>query len=50
LFKDYEELDGISADQRIGASLIVGGQMREWFDALASRAIQYLDELDKDPN
>ena len=46
LFKDYDVLDGISKNQRVGASLIVSGQLREWFDALALQAIAYLDELE----
>lgn len=45
LFKDYDTLAGISADQRVGAGLIVTGNLRRWFDGLASRAIKYLDEL-----
>lgn len=47
LFKDYDTLDGISKSQRVGASLIISGQLREWFDALALQAIGYLDELEK---
>ena len=47
LFKGYDALDGISKSQRVGASLIVSGQLREWFDALALQAIGYLDELEK---
>lgn len=45
LFKGYDALDGISKGQRVGASLIVSGKLREWFDALALQAITYLDEL-----
>lgn len=45
LFKGYDALDGIPSNQRVGASLIVGGTLRDWFDSLASRAIAYLDEL-----
>jgi len=48
LFKGYDALDGISPKQRIGASLIVSGKLREWFDALALKAITYLDELKVD--
>jgi hypothetical protein len=48
LFKGYDALDGISAKQRIGASLIVNGKLREWFDTLALQAIVYLDELKAD--
>lgn len=46
IFEGYNVLGGISKSQRIGASLIVSGQLREWFDTLASRAIAYLDELE----
>lgn len=49
LFKGYSALDGISMKQRVGASLIISGQLREWFDALASRAIAQLDEFSPDP-
>lgn len=45
LFKGYNALYGISSKQRIGAGLIVSGKLREWFDALALRAIAYLDDL-----
>jgi hypothetical protein len=48
LFKGYDALDGISPKQRVGASLIVSGKLREWFDALALKAITYLDELKVD--
>lgn len=46
LFEGYDVLNGISKSQRIGASLIVGGQLREWFDLFALQAIAYLDELE----
>jgi hypothetical protein len=45
LFKGYNALAGISQNQRVGASLIVNGELREWFDAVASQAIVYLDKL-----
>lgn len=45
LFKGYDTLAGISQNQRVGASLIVSGELREWFDAVAAQAIAYLDEL-----
>lgn len=48
LFKGYDALDGISPKQRVGASLIVSGKLREWFNALALEAITYLDELKAD--
>ena len=45
LFKGYDALNGISSKQRVGATLIVSGKLREWFDRLALRAISYLNEL-----
>lgn len=45
LFKGYEALDGLSKEHRIGAGLIVSGELRDWFDSLATQAIDYLDEL-----
>lgn len=48
LFKGYDVLDGIPAAHRIGASLIVNGKLREWFNTLALRAVAYLDELDRE--
>lgn len=46
LFEGYDALDGISAEQRIGAGLIVTGELRDWFDQLAAQAIAFLDELE----
>jgi len=43
IFKDYDELDAIGQQQRIGASLIVNGDLRENFDDLAARTIAVLD-------
>ncbi len=45
LFSGFDALDGISADQRIGASLIVDEGLRDWFDRLASQAVVYLAGL-----
>lgn len=45
LFRDYDRIDGISAKQRIGASFVVDGELRDWFDRLAIEAISYLREL-----
>lgn len=47
LFKGYNALDGIPQKRRIGASLIVEGKLREWFEALAQEAIVYLDQLEQ---
>ncbi|MCC8978562.1 hypothetical protein H8A92_06875 [Bradyrhizobium sp. 10BB] len=46
LFKGYDALDGLTQDRRVGASLIIEGKVRAWFDTLALRAIAYLDELE----
>lgn len=46
LFKGYDALDGLSQDRRVGASLIVEGKVRGWFDSLAAQAIAYIDELE----
>jgi hypothetical protein len=46
LFKGYDALTGIQAKQRIGASLLVDGKVRDWCDALAARTVAYLDELE----
>lgn len=48
LFNGYDALGGISRERRVGASLIISGKLREWFDALALQAIAYLDELEAD--
>lgn len=45
LFKGFDVLDGISAEQRIGAGFVVPGDLRPWFDALAAKSIAFLDEL-----
>jgi hypothetical protein len=47
LFKGYDTLDGLPPERRIGASLIVHGQLREWFEALSQKANTYLDELEQ---
>jgi hypothetical protein len=48
MFKTYKELDGIEADQRVGAVLITSENLRDWFDALADSAIAYVEDLDKE--
>lgn len=45
LFKGYEAIQDITANQRIGASLIVNGKMRGWFDDLAKGVIEYIAAL-----
>ena len=48
VFKTYVELDGIDPAQRVGAVLITSENLRDWFDELASRAIAYIDSLEKE--
>lgn len=45
LFKDYNELKGIGQPQRVGASFVTPGGLRDWFDGLATRAIGYIETL-----
>lgn len=46
LFKDYDSLNDIGQAQRVGASFIVTGELRVWFDHLAEQAIAFLAELE----
>ncbi|OHY98776.1 MULTISPECIES: hypothetical protein [Halomonadaceae] len=46
LFKGYNKIKDINQEQRIGASLIVDGKLRDWFDALATKIIAYIKQLD----
>lgn len=46
LFKGYNKIKDINQEQRIGASLIVDGKLRDWFDALATKIIAYIEQLD----
>lgn len=45
LFKDYEELGDIDADQQIGATLITSHDLRAWFQKVADKAIEYINSL-----
>jgi hypothetical protein len=45
LFKDYDGLKGIRQAQRVGALFVTPGKLRDWFDALAARAIDYIETL-----
>ena len=49
LFKGYNKLEDIDQAQRIGASLIVDGQLRDWFDAIAIKIIDYIEQLEGTP-
>ena len=42
LFSGYDKIEGITAEQRIGASLIIDDQLRDWFDSLATRIVEYI--------
>lgn len=46
LFADYNRVESIKAEQRIGATLVVPPKMRDWFDSLANEALTYLASLD----
>lgn len=46
LFKGYDKIKDINQEQRIGASLIVDGKLRDWFDGLATKIIAYIEQLD----
>ena len=45
IFKDYENLDGIAAAQRIGGVFVTANDLRAWFDDLAKCAIAYITKL-----
>jgi hypothetical protein len=47
LFKGYDKLTDIKADQRVGATFIVDGDLRDWFDDLGTRAIKAIDGFNK---
>ncbi|WP_174840306.1 hypothetical protein [Ruegeria sp. HKCCC1038] len=46
LFADYDRIENITAEQRIGASFITPTDMRDWIAELADKAIEYLDSLE----
>lgn len=46
LFKGYNKISDINQDQRIGASLIVNGELRDWFDILADKIVHYIQNLE----
>ncbi|WP_406649232.1 hypothetical protein QEZ52_07930 [Aliisedimentitalea scapharcae] len=46
LFSDYDRIQSITAEQRIGASFITPIDMRDWIAELADKAIEYLENLD----
>lgn len=48
LFADYDRIENITAEQRIGASFITPTDMRDWIAELADKAIEYLDNLESE--
>lgn len=46
LFEGYGKINDINRDQRIGASLIVNGELRDWFDTLADKIVCYIQNLE----
>lgn len=43
LFRGFNELDGITQAQRIGATFEIGGDIRDWFQTLAEAVVAALD-------
>jgi hypothetical protein len=48
MFKGYDKLAGIKADQRVAATFIIDGDLRGWFDKLADQAMKVIDGIEKD--
>ncbi|MUI53150.1 hypothetical protein [Aliivibrio fischeri] len=46
LFKGYNKISDIHQEQRIGASLIVNSELRDWFDNLAEKIVHYIQNLE----
>ena len=47
LFKSFNDLLGTNQSQRLAATFIVEGKLREYFDSLATKAISFLDMWEK---
>lgn len=47
LFERFDELEGITQRQRAGATFVVEGDLREYFDRLAAAAVKFLDQWEK---
>lgn len=45
LFRDFDGLKGIAADQRVGATLVTSDDLRKWFEEVARRSVAYIDGL-----
>lgn len=48
LFKGYDELANITKDQRVGATFVVDGDLRDYFQNLADRVIHALSEFEEE--
>lgn len=46
LFKGYKDLANITQEQRLGATFVVDGPLREWFQSLADHAITALNDFE----
>jgi hypothetical protein len=46
LFKGYNSLADVTKAQRLGATFIIDGSLRDWFQALADLAIEALTEFE----
>ncbi len=46
LFKGYDKIADIDQNQRIGASLIIDRELRDWFEDMATKIINYIQQLD----
>jgi hypothetical protein len=46
IFKGYEELKGIDPPQRLAATLVTSADLRVWFNALAKKALTYIDLIE----
>lgn len=46
LFKGYEKLENIEQNQRVGATFIVSGELREWFHDLSQLVISHLNDFE----
>jgi hypothetical protein len=47
IFKGYEQLESIEQPQRVGATFVVDGELRAYFDRLAERAIAAVDDWEE---
>lgn len=46
LFKGYKDLLDITKAQRVGATMVIDGELRDWFQSLADDVIEALDEFE----